>query len=159
MNRLVIKWTMTSVLVLSFLLSSGWGHLAEARQENIVKIVSPNPGERVGARVVVKGTSKIHDKSKIWVLVHLKLLRNQWWPQPEPTVDENGNWEALAYIGEPQDIGMDFEIAVATFDPHAEAGILRYHDHGNKTGQWLPIKFPKTTSDIDIVVVRKKDHN
>lgn len=53
------------------------------------------------------------------------------------------------------DIGLDFEIVAATFDEQAEAEILRYHDHGNKTGQWLPISFPQTTSNKAVVTVKK----
>ena len=125
---------------------------------NEVNILSPSSGDKVGARVIVKGTSKLNDESHIWILVHAKLLQDQWWPQSRPVVDENGNWQALSYIGQPQDIGLDFEIAVASFDKEAESNILKYHEVGRKTGQWLPISFPKTTSPIRMVTVKKTSH-
>jgi hypothetical protein len=122
---------------------------------NEVKILSPQNGDDVGNKIVVKGTSKVKDGSSVWVLVHLRLLTDQWWPQPKPLVQPNGDWEALAYIGQPDDVGFDFEIAVATFDKEAEKEILAYHEAGMKTEKWLPIKFPETTSNIDIVTVKK----
>jgi hypothetical protein len=128
------------------------------QQPNTVRILAPRNGEQVGARGVVRGTSNINDKSHVWVLVHFKLLAGQWWPQDKPRVDANGNWEALVYFGGPQDIGFDFEIAVATFDEKAEKEILAYHEYGRKSGQWLPIEFPATTSNVDIVTVRKTSH-
>jgi len=70
-------------------------------ERNKVTITSPKEGDQIGSRIVVKGTSAIHDKSHIWVLVHLKPLGNQWWPQTRPVVDENGTWQALSYIGIP----------------------------------------------------------
>ncbi len=156
MKIIVIKIREIIVIqTLSFLLIFLCGGFAYG---NSVKISSPKNGEKVGARVIVKGTSSIKDSSHIWVLAHAKLLQDQWWPQPKPVVDVKGNWQALCYIGAPRDIGLDFEIAVATFDKEAEAEILKYFDYGNKTGQWLPISFPKTTSSIDIVTVNKVSH-
>lgn len=145
------------VLAIFLLLVFGSSQLVWGQEvvRNNVTITSPKEGNNVGNRIVVKGTYEIHDGSQIWVLAHLKLLANQWWPQPKPIVDGNGNWQALAYIGAPQDIGFDFEIVAATFDDEAQAEILRYHDHGNKTGQWLPISFPRATSNKAVVTVKK----
>ena len=64
----------------------------------------------------------------------------------------------MAYIGAPRDIGYEFEIAVATFDKKAEKKILEYHEIGKELDEWLSIKFPKTTSNIDIVTVNKTSH-
>jgi len=150
----MIKLQMLAILLLLLFGSSQFADGQEAKR-NKVTITSPKEGDNVGSRIVVKGTSTIHDNSHVWVLVHLKLLSNQWWPQPKPVVDEKGNWQALASIGEPEDIGFDFEIVAATFDQQAEAEILRYHDHGSKTGQWLPISFPKTTSNKAVVTVKR----
>ena len=156
MTRLILKlreFLVVLMLTLLLLFFLGWPAYA-----NSVKILSPEHGEKVGAKVIVKGTSEISDGSHVWLLIHAKFLQDQWWPQPRPVVDDKGNWQALCYIGIRQDIGLDFEIAVATFDKEAEAKISKYHEHGKKTGQWLPISFPKTTSPIDIVTVKKVSH-
>lgn len=120
-----------------------------------VKILSPSNNDEVGARVTVKGVSKNSGNGHVWVFVHAKQLQNQWWPQAKPVVDVEGNWQALAYIGQQQDVGYDFEIAVALFGKESESKILKYHDIGKKTGQWLPISLPKANSSIDIVTVKK----
>ena len=125
---------------------------------NEVQILSPKSGDKVGARVIVEGNASISDNSHVWVLAHVKLLQGQWWPQPRPVVDHEGNWQALVYIGEAQDVGLHFEISVATFNRAQETEILKYHEIGNKTGRWLPISFPKTTSKIDMVTVVKASH-
>lgn len=148
MNKIVI--TLFSISIILF--------FASTSHANEVLITSPDDGERVGAKVIVKGKSTINDGSHIWVLTHPKSLPDQWWPQLRPVVDENGTWQSLAYIGQSQDIGIEFEIAVASFDIKAESAILQYHEIGKKTGQWLPISFPKATSSIDLVTVRKTTH-
>ncbi len=129
-------------------------------EENKVKITSPSNGDDVGRQVIVEGTSDITDgESHIWILVHPKLFVDQWWPQDKPIVDANGNWQVLIYIGQPQDVGIDFEIAVAAFSRSGESPILTYHDSGRRTGQWSPIPFPKgTTSEVHIITVRKMHH-
>nr|VFJ53750.1 MAG: hypothetical protein BECKFM1743A_GA0114220_101196 [Candidatus Kentron sp. FM]VFJ54301.1 MAG: hypothetical protein BECKFM1743C_GA0114222_101376 [Candidatus Kentron sp. FM]VFK10215.1 MAG: hypothetical protein BECKFM1743B_GA0114221_101337 [Candidatus Kentron sp. FM] len=134
--------------------------MASAELVNTVSIESPTDGQEVGARVVVKGTSNIvDDESNVWVLVHPKLFAGQWWPQNKPVRDiKTGNWEALAYIGQKADIGLEFEIAVATFKGEAEKKILEYHDTGRRTGSFLPIPFPETTSPIKIITVKKVSH-
>ncbi len=153
-QRRMIKLQILTILLLLFFGYSQVVYGQEA-ERNRVEITAPREGDNVGSRIVVTGTSEIRDRSHVWVLVHLKLLTDQWWPQPKPVVDEKGNWQALASFGVPEDIGFDFEIVAATFDKQAEAEILRYNDHGSRTGQWLPISFPRTTSNKAVVTVKK----
>lgn len=149
------------VLLIGFWVISGFlgtAYPADSPQLNTVRIVSPRNGETVGVQGVMKGTARVTDGSHVWILVHPRLLTDQWWPQIRPRIEENGNWEALAYFGRREDIGLDFEIAVATFDQAAEREILQYHQDGQRTGQWMPIRFPRTTSNIEITTVRKVSH-
>jgi len=125
-------------------------------KDNFVNITAPSEGQRIGDRIIVQGKSDIKTQGKIWVLAHLKLLGGKWWPQDKTVVDKDGNWQALAWIGQPQDIGMEFEIAVATFDENASKEIERYHLEGQRTGNYLPIGFPKTNSNICIITVTKE---
>jgi len=123
-----------------------------------VKIIFPQNGEKVGSKIIVNGKSKISAGSHLWVLIHRKDLTDQWWPQNKPIIDPDGNWKSICSIGEARDVGYDFEIAVASFDKNEEKQILEYHKIGKEFGQWLSIKFPKATSNIDIVVVKKVSH-
>jgi hypothetical protein len=65
----MIKW---QVLAIFLLLVFGSSQLVWGQEvvRNKVTITSPREGDQVGNRIVVKGTSEIHDGSQIWVLVH-----------------------------------------------------------------------------------------
>ena len=121
-------------------------------------MVSPTNGDEVGKRGVVKFRVNINDgRSHPWVLVHMKLLGNKWWPQEKPVCD-NGVCQALVTYGVKDDIDFDFEIAVATFTGQAHRMILNYHREGIETNKWLPMPFPEKTSNVDIVTVKKISH-
>jgi len=132
----------------------------EPNSPNYVTISSPKNDGEVGAISTASGTVAMKDQSSnVWVLVHRAILKGQWWSQPEPVVDEDGNWESTVYFGEARDIGGKFEIAVATFSKEAEKKIEAFHKRGMATGNWsIPIKFPKTTSNICTVTVKKTSH-
>ena len=131
----------------------------DPRLPNYVNISSPKTGDEVGLTTVVRGTVSKKDQSRVWVLLHRKDLKGQWWPQNKPVVDADGTWEMGAYFGQPVDIGFRFEIAVATFGEKANEQIEKYHEYGVRTGQYLPMRFPKTTSNICIVTVKKTSHD
>jgi len=127
---------------------------------NYVTISSPQNGGEVGARGTATGTVSMKDSSSnVWVLVHRAILKDQWWPQPKPAVYENGTWESMVHFGEAGDINGKFEIAVATFSEEAEKEIKAFHKRGMATGNWsIPITFPKTTSNVCIVTIKKTSH-
>lgn len=131
---------------------------ASAQERNRVKILSPSPGDGVGSRGQVTVSANINDDSHVWVLVHMALLPDQWWPQHQATLDAEGNWRSLVFYGQKEDLGLDFEIAVATFRGEEEQKILNYHKRGRVNNDYLPIKFPMPTSNVDIVTVRKSSH-
>ena len=125
--------------------------------ENKVSIVSPQNSEEVKSYVVVKGTVQITDNSFVWVLAHRKDLTNEWWPQDEPKIS-GGQWTAFVNIGIKKDIGHDFEIAVATFGQEVKKTIDEYFEVGEKFDRWPPMPFPSTTSNVDIITVKKISH-
>lgn len=125
--------------------------------ENEVALVAPSAGEEVGGFAIIEGTARVNDDSFVWVMAHRKDLQDQWWPQDEPKVTGD-QWKAIANIGGPQDIGHEFEIAVATFGPEVKEAIDRYFEIGREFNRWLPMSFPKATSNVDIVTVKKVGH-
>jgi hypothetical protein len=132
---------------------------ADPRLPNHVTITKPKNGDNIGHKLIVKGTLSRNDLSHVWVLLHPKLwFQGQWWPQNKPTIHADGTWEALAFVGVPQDIGMEFEIAVAVFGVEENRWIEEYHKKAAKDGSWRPIDFPETTSNICILTVRKTSH-
>ncbi|MBF0537142.1 MAG: hypothetical protein HQL03_02700 [Nitrospirae bacterium] len=127
---------------------------------NKVAITSLKDGDTIGCTLTVKGTINraTANNDGVWVFVHRKVLKNQWWPEPQAN-DVGNNWEALATVGIKEDIGADFEIAVATFDKNSEKIISDYFKEANKTGRFPPMEFPSTTSNVDIVTVKKISHD
>lgn len=126
---------------------------------NRVKILYPKNGCEVGKQCRIDVDAQIYNSSNLWVLLHLKHLTGRWWPQPKPEKNENGDWSPIcAFIGELHDIDFEFEIAAACFNTEAEKEIWKYIERGNRTQQWVPIKFPKADSNIYRVTVIKKDH-
>jgi hypothetical protein len=149
----LVFWNVMVMVLFLF----GHNSIIMAQGPNRVRVVSPKQGEEVGSAGTVQGTSEINDDSHVWVLTHRRDLTNQWWPQDKPGVSEN-EWFTNVYYGQPVDKGYDFEIAVATFKGEEEKKILKYHEIGKKFGKYLPIPFPKATSNIEYVIVKKKSH-
>jgi hypothetical protein len=146
-------------LVIAFLLLCfGFSYYVYSQNQSTVRITSHHNGDIVGNRVKVRGTSTVNDEQhNVWVLVRFRLYSEKWYPQPRPIIDDQDNWEGLAYIGkENGDIGETFEISVATFDKDAEKTILEFHKNGHTNGIWDPIEFPPTTSNIDTITVTKR---
>jgi len=89
----------------------------------------------------------------------MSLLADQWWPQNPAVLGKDGNWQVFTTYGQHQDVGFEFEIAVATFKGEEEQKILDYRKKGLETGVWNPIQFPKATSNVDMITVKKTSHN
>jgi hypothetical protein len=127
------------------------------QRPNYVTITEPKDGANVGQSYIIKGKSDVRDGSQIFVLIHVKQLTEQWWPQNKPIVQADGSWEAFGTFGGQQDIGRNFEIAVATFTGEDLKKIEKYRYIGQSTNQWLPIQFPETTSNVCVITVKKTE--
>jgi hypothetical protein len=117
---------------------------------NNVTITSPKEGDQVDKRIVVKGTSEIHDGSQIWVFSS-PINGNQWLPQQKPIVDENGNWQAL--VSPPEKGG--FKILAATFNLEVAKEIQKIRNSINEDATLVGISLPETTSNKAIVTVKR----
>jgi hypothetical protein len=112
-----------------------------------VEVTSPKPGDIVGQRLVVEGKAKISSDDYLWVLVHLKVLPNEWWPQgggPASIDPKTREWMILATFGNPQDVGLDFEIAVAIVDANTNRRLNEWYRESNAKNDYPPIEFPST---------------
>lgn len=79
-----------------------------------IKITSPQNGEAVPHKTLVKGTSiGIPEGKVIWVFVNPHAV-GQWWPGEPPSMFLDGTWQALCWIGEGPDknMGEKFDIGV-----------------------------------------------
>jgi len=109
-------------------------------------ITTPSPGDKVDSQGKVQGRAKIPARSYLWVLAHVKYLREDWWPQGRraAAIDENGTWEIMAFYGGPQDIGEDFEIALAVVNEPVNTQLRQRAQRGEQTTKYPPIEFPNT---------------
>ena len=109
-----------------------------------IKITSPSAGNQVGARGKVEGEAKIPAGSYLWVLAHVKFLKEDWWPQGRKAVfiDQDGTWGVLAGYGGPQDKGEDFEIALAVVNEQTNEQLRRWVEKAEETKKYPPLVFP-----------------
>lgn len=78
-------------------------------QKTPLRITEPKDGNLVSWRTDVKGTVA-DPNAEVWVIVHPRELSDRW-VQPSVTVDEDGTWEVIAFIGkEGKNVGKEFEI-------------------------------------------------
>jgi len=113
------------------------------KKEELLVITFPRDGEECGANVRVEGRSKIYKDKFLWLFAHLKGL-SVWWPQSGVIyVDStNGEWVQRARLGQPEDIGFDFEIKVMWVEESVHRRMKDYLANGEKTGDFPGIPLP-----------------
>ena len=127
-------------------------------EESPVRIVSPKPGEEVGAAVTVRVTGVIEDGNQLWLFLRREDFEPFWWPQSRLQQVKPGVWQGRAHTGAPHDVGWAFEIAVATFGAETSKELENFRRTAMRSGSWAPIEMPETTSVVSIVKVLKVGH-
>jgi len=151
----LMKSTITFVFV--FLLFSSVN--AQNSGSYILSITDP---ARDGASIyktctAIKGTASIPASDYVWVLVHRKDLSGQWWPQDGGIVRDN-KFSIVACLGQQQDIGLEFEIAVITVSQAEHLKLQNYVSKARETGNWYPIPLPAVTSPAIFRTIIKAAH-
>lgn len=86
-----------------------------------VSITSPLNGTVVNINQEVTGKSaNIPADSKVWVAVHAGDI---YFPQPEPRIDEFGNWKCNATFGGLEHGGLSFDIIALIADRNAQSSL------------------------------------
>jgi len=85
--------------------------------EDGVLITAPLDKSEVDCRTSIQGTAS-DTKWEVWIIIH-PMETGDYWVQPSITVQPDGTWEVIAYIGEPAHIGKKFEI-MAVVNPQAK---------------------------------------
>ena len=136
-------------------------HLYAQEEENFeVTIEEPRDGLEVGLIVTVKGTATIPSGTHIWVLARRVDFDGFWWPQGEGRINPTTQkWRATATLGEPQDVGWDFDIAVIVVDEENHIKLGDYRRNAMRTGDWRPIEAPPTVTPPLIRTLTKVSHN
>lgn len=79
-------------------------------QDLRVSITYPDTGSQVPRNPTAEGAVSSAGVT-VWTIVH-PMAVEEFWVQPKPKVDAQGNWEGPVYFGRPGrlDIGKEFEI-------------------------------------------------
>ena len=150
-------------IMLIVLLFPSPGVLEEAKNskliENSVIITSPAPKSNVRQKVVVKGKAYLPGGYPLWIVSRHEDFRPLWWPQREAEVNPaTKQWESLAFLGGPQDIGSQFDIGAIVVNGEAHAKLRNYWVKAMRTGDWMPIELPKTVIAPKLIRVTKTGH-
>ena len=131
-----------------------------SKAECTVTIATPAPNTEVGSTVDVSGSvSDIPAGDKMWVFAHMSGL-GVWWPQGGGAAAGYGDkeWKIAAYIGEPRDIGRNFEITTRVVEPMDNGKLEQWVRETSQSGRYPGIAMPNsvaTCSPNPTVVVKK----
>lgn len=107
--------------------------IENSRHSELV-ITSPRDGSNCGATERVEGKSTVPPDKHLWIFAHRQGLR-LWWPQVgEVRVEEDGTWKQTIFVGQPQDIGFDFEITARWVDSRQSTDLEGYLQRGETAG-------------------------
>jgi hypothetical protein len=152
---LILKSTIVFVLVLVIFPT------VNAQNSVNYRVTITDPG-RDGVSIyktctAIKGTASIPSSDYLWILVHRKDLTGQWWPQDGGIVRDT-QFSLVTCFGQPQDIGMEFEVAVITVNQTEHLKLQNYVSKARETGNWYPISLPTVTSPAIFRTVIKAAH-
>ena len=103
-----------------------------------IEITNPVDGDQVDWITTVEGTSEgVPAGQNIWVFIYPHTV-GQWYPQNSPTVNVNGDWKALCYVGkERKDQGVEFDIGVILVDDDKVQELLQELAEGDTEPRFL----------------------
>ncbi len=124
--------------------------------EKIV-ITSPSNGEECGATIKVEGKSEKFPNKFLWVFSHRADLTDKWWPQTGVVkVNEDGRWLIGVTLGQPQDVGFNFEIKAIWVDKNIHNQMEEYLVSGEKTNSYPPIRLPEGEPSAQVTIKKVK---
>lgn len=154
MSRIGTTLVACSVLALCIL----YGNIASAQCE-IVVTEPMTDGIEVGKTYLVKGTAVIPDDTYLWVLSRSEDYEGFWWPQSQGKIKgANNTWKVKVTFGEADDIGSDFDIAIAVFPRSSHLKLKAYRKNAMKSGKWDPIEMPPVSCPPVRKYVSKSSH-
>ena len=135
--------------------------LLKAIENNLcssINILVPRNGEECGAALRVEGKTVQMPGKFLWVFIHAKYLREQWRPQVGAIkVTGKGDWSTMVYLGNPRDIGNNFEIAAVWVDEKEHQRLKKSLHNTGQSGHPPSIKLPRG-EPLAKVTVKKVRH-
>jgi hypothetical protein len=126
-------------------------------QDISVQITDPSrDGVEIHKTRLVKGIASIPSGSHLWVFARRADFEGVWWPQGEGKVNPSNNeWQVSVTFGTAEDIGWDFDIAVAVVSENSHSILKDYRIKAMKTGEWRPIEMPQVLTAPVLRKVKK----
>ena len=122
----------------------------------VFQVTGPYPEQEVAAAVSVEGIALLEPGHHLWVFARRADFGPLWWPQGEGVPDpSSGSWKVLATIGVPQDVGRDFDLAVAVFAGEEHARLRDWLAKGAASGNFPPLEMPATVCSPELRTLRK----
>lgn len=118
----------------------------------------PRSSERVGHGVPVQGTATLAPGLHLWVFArHVRFRTTDvWWPQGEGVVSPDTRvWEVYATIGEPRDVGAEFDVTVAVFSREQHQKIASFLQQAQQKPVVPPRPMPPAVCTVAPRTVRK----
>lgn len=148
-------------LIILTVLSLGFGCI-NVQAQNGPTITAPRAGEEVGSEVQVRGiTGSLPAGAYLWLLARRSSFYPMWWPQQEIRVQPNReDWSSGAHLGEPRDVGWDFDIGLIVVDSVGHDKLMNYWKKAATSGDWRPIEIPEPIDGYPphVITVKKVRH-
>lgn len=128
--------------------------------EEVVRIVEPLEAAIMPGEITVTGTfSELPPYSNIWLIIVPPNYRfYPQWPSPSLfAIGDRTMWEGLAWIGQPEEAGMQFSIFAVAADAEANRFFYEYVRQCEDTGEWPGLTSLPTGANVyyDIVTVTR----
>jgi len=152
------RWIVTVCLAgLPCLPPSGSAAAADAGAAScVMHLLAPYPEQEVSAGVAVEGIALLPPGHHLWVFARRADFAPLWWPQGEGVPDPaSGRWKVLATIGEPQDVGRSFDLAVAVFAGEEHARLRDWLAQSTASGAFRPLAMPAAVCPPELRTLRK----
>jgi hypothetical protein len=133
--------------------------IANAAEKVNIAITAPtDKSTSAGRETVVKGTvTPLKAGQFLWILARAQEFDPLWWPQREAKVLASGGWSGVAVLGEPRDVGKNFDIAAVVVDLAGHEEIKKHWINAVQTGEWRPMQIPRSIV-MKVVSVKKAGH-
>ncbi len=127
----------------------------------VIHVTNPErDGLEVGKGILVSGTADLPAGYHLWVFARRVNFEGLWWPQNEARINSRtGDWRVYANLGGEQDIGWEFDLAIAAFDEDGHIRLRNYRQKGIDTGDWPAIRMPAAAAPPKIFQVIKVSHD
>lgn len=108
-----------------------------------VAIAEPRSGSRVGSSVLVRGTARVPRDATFWTFARRQGLALVWPQGGGPTeIDGSGEFSVLVTLGEPRDVGAEFEILSIVVSQSDSTRLEAWVRQAEATGRYPGIRLP-----------------